>query len=89
MSVFLEVSGLILEYLTQGETPGAVDQGSRGLITLYNLDIGKCYLVFSFQNQDFKESLSLQQVVTREIFMPWRTQLFHNVSKPQIDRSEV
>lgn len=49
MSVFLEVSGLILEYLTQGETPGAVDQGT-GLITLYDLDIGKCYLVFSFQN---------------------------------------
>lgn len=68
MSVFLEVSGLILEHLTQGETPGAVDQGSRGLITSYNLDIGKCYLVFSFQNQDFKESLSLQQVVAQEIY---------------------
>lgn len=68
MSVFLEVSWLILEYLTQGETPGAVDQGSKGLITLYNLDIGKCYLVFSFQNQGFKESLSLQQAVTGEFF---------------------
>lgn len=40
MSVFLEVSGIILECLTQGETPGTVDQGSRGLITLYNLDMG-------------------------------------------------
>lgn len=31
MSVFLEVSGLILEYLTQGETPGAV-QGINYLV---------------------------------------------------------
>lgn len=89
MSVFLVVSGLILEYLNQGEMLGAVEPGKRRINCLVESWYLEVLSDVFLPKSRFWTVTGPPQTVTGETFVLWRTLFCHNVTKPLNDRSKV